>query len=124
MNATTNELVAQILAQNEKLLSILTAASDESTPVASSPKPRQPKAAKAKKAPKREISAAATHCRNARLARREANPTTAHGLTKAEKSYLYHTYADYSAAVVAYKALTPAAQKKVLAGGNLRGIDS
>lgn len=106
MDAKTRTLLANMAA-------MLTAALDESAPA----KPKaSAKAPKAKAAAPREVSAAAAHCRDARLARREANPLTAHGLTKAEKSYLYHTYEDYSGAVIAYKALPAKKQAKVIAG--------
>lgn len=77
-------------------------------------KARQPKAAVV------EYSAAATHNREARLARRNdpANASSAKGLTKAEKSYLFHTFDDYAAAVTAYKALGSDDQARVLAGGS------
>ena len=108
---TTTELEAIIA----RVTSAVMAELNPTAPAKAEPKARkaQPKAAVV------EYSEAVTHNRDARIARRNdpANATSAKGLTKAEKSYLFHTFDDYAAAVTQYKLLTSDDQAAVLAGG-------
>jgi hypothetical protein len=105
MDANTKKLLAQMAAT-------LLAAIGEETPAKATPA----KAAKADAQPA-DLVEAKSFCYEARINRRTApeNAANAKGLTKAEKSFLYHNFEDYTAAVIWFKELSADEQAELLA---------